>query len=219
MNDPRSFIKEEFERLCRTQSDINEHLPIFFKYAKQSSSVVEFGVRKGVSTWAWLHGLLNNDSSEKYLTDVDPFRHDNIETIKGIARKAGINYEFLQQSDLEITINPTDVLFIDSWHCYGQLIRELDKHHSQIRKAILIHDTSLFGAESEVALMPFRWANPKKTDNLAIIEESGFEEYELMGGLWPAIEDFLVDNPEWFVAERLLNCSGLTILHRSGEDI
>ena len=78
MNDPRSFIRKEFEQLCRTPSDINEHLPIFFKYAEQSSSVVEFGVRKGASTWALLHGLLNNDSSEKYLTDVDPFRHGTV---------------------------------------------------------------------------------------------------------------------------------------------
>ena len=214
MNDPRSFIRKEFERLCRTPSDINEHLPIFFKYATQSSSVVEFGVRKGVSTWAWLHGLLNNSSSERHLTGVDPFRHENIETINKLANTAEINYEFIQKSSLEITINPADILFIDSWHCYGQLIRELDKHHRQIKKAILIHDTSLFEHESEVSLMPFRWANPNKPENMEIVAKSEFEKYELERGLWPAVEDFLIDNPEWGIKERFTNCNGLTILQR-----
>ena len=33
-------------------------------------------------------------------------------------------------------------------------------------------------------------------------------------GLWPAIEEFLTDNHEWYLKERFENNNGLTILER-----
>ena len=33
-------------------------------------------------------------------------------------------------------------------------------------------------------------------------------------GLWPAIEEFMNDNPHWIIAERFYNNNGLTILKR-----
>ena len=37
-----------------TKSDINEHLAVMHKYADECNHITEFGVRTGVSTWAWL---------------------------------------------------------------------------------------------------------------------------------------------------------------------
>ena len=45
-------------------------------------------------------------------------------------------------------------------------------------------------------------------------EESGFPIEEIKKGLWPAITDFLLSNPEWYIKERFTNNHGLTILAR-----
>ena len=54
-------MEEKYNSLCNLQSDINEHLPILCKYAKECESVIECGVRKCVSSWALAFGLLNNN--------------------------------------------------------------------------------------------------------------------------------------------------------------
>jgi hypothetical protein len=46
------------------------------------------------------------------------------------------------------------------------------------------------------------------------IRESGFSEEEIRKGLWPAVEEFLIDHPEWRLKERFTNNNGLTVLER-----
>ena len=82
-----------------------------------------------------------------------------------------IQTEIIEDSDLNITINKTDILFIDSWHCYGQLIRELDLHHKNVNKYIILHDTTVDEFKSEIIRMPSRW---KKSNYQKIIKDSGF---------------------------------------------
>ena len=73
-------MEEKYNSLCNLQSDINEHLPILCKYAKECESIIECGVRKCVSSWALAFGLLNNNKSIKKLLlndlikcDIDEF--------------------------------------------------------------------------------------------------------------------------------------------------
>ena len=49
------MIDEIYAKFCNTKSDINEHLPTLSAYAKDRV-VTEFGVRKGLSTIAFLAG-------------------------------------------------------------------------------------------------------------------------------------------------------------------
>ena len=44
-----------------------------------------------------------------------------------------------------IDVGPTDLLFVDTWHVYAQLKRELDTHGHHVRKYIVLHDTTLDG--------------------------------------------------------------------------
>ena len=44
--------------------------------------------------------------------------------------------------------------------------------------------------------------------------DSGFPIEEINAGLWPAIEEFLKNNPEWVLHERFTNNNGLTILKK-----
>ena len=58
-------IEKQYIKLCNLKSDINEHLPILFKYAKECESVLELGVRGCISSYALTYGLLNNNKSKK----------------------------------------------------------------------------------------------------------------------------------------------------------
>ena len=154
-------FENKYSELCKTKSDINEHLPTLYNYALECNSITEFGVRSCVSTYAFLYGLFQNNDNTNY-TGVDPFKHNNINEIESLCSNTNINFNFIEESDLNITINNTDILFIDSWHCYGQLIRELNKHHMNVNKYIIIHDTTVDEFKSEIIRMPGRWNNPKK---------------------------------------------------------
>ena len=44
--------------------------------------------------------------------------------------------------------------------------------------------------------------------------ESGLTEEEIRKGLWPAVEEFLIEHPEWKLKERYTHNNGLTILQR-----
>jgi hypothetical protein len=44
--------------------------------------------------------------------------------------------------------------------------------------------------------------------------DSGVPIPEIQKGLWPAIEEFLVEHPEWTLHERFTNNNGLTVLKR-----
>ncbi len=67
----KTLLQEYLER-CRQPSDINEHLPTIYKYAKLCDSVAEFGVRDVVSTYALAAAL------PKRLVGVDIFTSPKI---------------------------------------------------------------------------------------------------------------------------------------------
>lgn len=53
--------------------------------------------------------------------------------------------------------------------------------------------------------------------NMNAIEQSeisGFSIEEINKGLWPAIDEFLANNPTWKIKERFTNNNGLTILYK-----
>ena len=85
---------------------------------------------------------------------------------------------------LEIEIEPTDLLFIDTLHTYDQLIKELELHGNKSKKFIIIHDTETFGG------------NKKKK------------------GLEHAYKEFLTNNENWSLLEHFANNNGLTVLKR-----
>jgi hypothetical protein len=119
---------------------------------------------------------------------------------------SGIQNVFHQQSDLECPIEPTDLLFIDTWHVYGHLKRELDRWHEHVAKYIILHDTTVDAEEGESIRMGHNISEK------AFL--SGIPEEEVARGLWPAVEEFVAAHPEWFIAVRYMNNNGLTVLER-----
>lgn len=188
-------------------SDIHEHLDTLRRYASECSTVGEFGVRGGNSTYALLLGLLRNNREKKSYVGVDVDSCSlAVPPARNLSEILGIKYEFIQQDSAKVNIENVDMLFIDTWHVYGHLKRELENNHAKVGKYILMHDTTVDEWDGE----SIRCSLDIKQQAL----DSGYPEEEIRKGLWPAISEFLESHPEWRLKERYTNNNGLTILER-----
>lgn len=165
-----------------TCSDINEHLDTLRRYAARSSHITEMGVRDGISTWSLLAG------KPCKVVSYDVYRSPGVAEVESAAAECGIDFRFIQNNVLEVDIEQTDLLFIDTLHTYDQLRSELSSHGNKSRKYIILHDTATFADVGEDGKRP---------------------------GLNAAVQEFLARNPDWTIAERFVNNNGLTCLARA----
>ena len=136
-------FKKSYEEACDRSSDINEHLPVLDRLAKECKHVTEFGVREGASTRAWM----NNDVE---LISYDLFRSEEVMQLFYHAREAGKSAQYIIANILQLqAIAETDLLFIDSLHNYEQCHFELTNFGNRARKYIVFHDTETFGKVGE----------------------------------------------------------------------
>jgi len=198
------FLKHNYESLCKMPSDINEHLPTLYKYALECNHITECGVRKAVSSYAFGLGLHGKDNNK--LIQVDILKSDDVEAFADECEYDGINTIFYEGSDLECPMEETDLLFIDTWHIYGHLKKELARWHPYAKKYIILHDTTVDGEHGESIRLGSNIAEESKA--------SGLPEEEIRKGLWPAVEEFLAEHPTWILKERYTNNNGLTVLMR-----
>lgn len=124
--------------------------------------------------------------------DLDP--HSVVsQTVKDLIRLAGPNTRFQPRcgDTTEIIIEPTDLLFIDTWHTAKQLQTELHRHvPAKVRKFVIMHDTFTFGLRGEDGKEP---------------------------GLRAAIRDFQMNwMGVWRLMEDKTENNGLVVLAREG---
>jgi beta-1,4-mannosyl-glycoprotein beta-1,4-N-acetylglucosaminyltransferase len=197
-------LKEYYLNRCGVPSDINEHLPTLLKYSMECESIFETGVRGIVSTYAFAYGLQQNNSSTKTLILNDIVESD-VSELLGLLN--GIKLETIWGNNLNIELNQSvDLTFIDTWHVYGQLKRELNKFKGVTKKYIILHDTFIDSVYGESIRMNY--------DILSQSDSTGIPFDEICKGLGPAISEFLIDNPEWVIHERFTNNNGLTVLKK-----
>ncbi len=200
------IVQSIVSRLTNSPSDINEHLPTLADYASKCESVFETGVRGCVSSWALTHGLLRNNSSKKLLlmNDINPC---DIRELLNVTKDLPIQMRYEWKNNLDLNLTETyDLTFIDTWHVYGQLKRELAKFAPLTNKYIIMHDTTVDEWLGET--IRSKW-NAEYQSKL-----TGFPVDEINKGLWPAIQEFLEANPNWVLHERFTNNNGLTVLRR-----
>jgi hypothetical protein len=191
----------------KPSGDIMEHLMTLYKYAKECDSVFETGVRGCVSSWAFLKGLLDGDRTNKKKLFLNDITTCYIDGLLSISKNFDIEITYEWKNNLLLEFNQTyDITFIDTWHVYGQLKRELDKFSKITNKYIIMHDTTIDEIYGETIRQGLNAEKQSK--------ESGIPIEEINKGLWPAITDFLQNNPEWYIKERFTNNNGLTILSR-----
>ena len=136
------YFRAIFLEATRTPSDVHEHMVLMNSLAQECSYIVEFGVRWGTSTKAWL-----NSEARVLCYDIEiwPEAAELFEKVKELGRNA----ELIKASSLELPPISTDLLFIDSLHNHAQLKAELALHANGVRKYIILHDTTLFADRGE----------------------------------------------------------------------
>lgn len=199
-------VHNMYENKCKTPSDINEHLPTLLEYAQQCETIVECGVRNIVSTWAFLKGLLQNNSPTKKLVCVDIAKDPSIDNVIQLA-KDHVDVQFIKADSAQVNVpHNYDLLFIDTWHIYGHLKRELEHHHARVNKWIIMHDTEIDKLLGE----SIRCGSNIQQQML----QSGYSYTDVLNGLGKAIDEFLENHPEWQIEKIYTNNNGLTVLKR-----
>ena len=191
-------LEKKINELYNTPSDINEHFPSIIKYGSECNHITEMGVRSICSTWGWLtcnpkDGLYSYD-----LYHPSTWQGD-LQSVYDTAEAYEIKFKFTEANVLNIDIEPTDLLFLDTWHVYDQLKAELARHHKQVKKYICLHDTTSFAHHGE-----------------ATTSHHDFHGEITQGkGLWDAVTEFLEEySKEWELEHRFENNNGFTILKR-----
>tara|TARA_A100001011_G_scaffold51538_2_gene49599 strand:- start:13232 stop:14032 length:801 start_codon:yes stop_codon:yes gene_type:complete len=209
-NNTEKLLEYKFKLHRHKKSDIYEHMDLLYTYSLKCQSIFETGVRGVVSSWAFLKGLNDNNFGEKTFV-MNDINYCNTDKIQELSTKSGIDFLFVQKNNLSLDLNRKfDLTFIDTWHVYGQLKRELQKFSLLTNKYIILHDTTIDGEFGES--LRFNLDVKKQS------EESGFPISEIEKGLWPAVEEFINDSSEWILEKRLTNCNGLTILKRINQN-
>jgi hypothetical protein len=203
-------LKNLYEKACAEyRSDIFMHLPVLYEYAKGCDHVTEMGARGGNSTRAFLYANPKKFISYDYqYTSPEPHLVSEIQSLIGIFNKAkeeGVDCECVGADVLKIEIQETDLLFIDTWHCYSQLKKELELHSSKVRKYIAFHDTFTYGQQGE--------GYPKLDVN--------HPNRDLMngdGGIRRAIDEFLEENSDWSICYETEENNGLIIIEKNSNE-
>lgn len=99
-------------------------------------SIVEFGPYEGCSTAAWIM------ARPKKFTTVDQGIKLNIEEYHAAAKEVGVDFKFILGNDLNIDIEPADLLFIDTMHTAEHTYNELNKHAKKIKRYLAFHDVN-----------------------------------------------------------------------------
>ena len=122
------------------------------------------GSRGLISIWGW---LATNPKKLISYDIQDPSKWGgSLEDLKDTANAYGTEFEFNLANVLEVEIEETDLLFIDTWHAYKQLKAELELHASKARKYICFHDTTSYENRDETSYE--EWGDEWKGEGIGI---------------------------------------------------
>jgi ribosomal protein RSM22 (predicted rRNA methylase) len=186
-----------YYNMCQNYSNIHEHLPTLKKYADECNSIIQLGYDQGNAIWAFIRAIRNNN--KLLLVDNNP---KDILNILDITNKLNLNFSYKWSNYLDLEVDETfDLTFIDTWHVYGQLKRELDKFSKITNKYIIMHDTTTFGTIDEPIYQP----------SCKLLNINSEKQ-----GLVFALEEFMTseEGKNWTIKEVFTNNNGLTIIER-----
>ena len=107
---------------------------------KDCESYKELGVKQGTTLAAVM--LCNPKSIiaiDKSLKDYKPYK--KLFDTYAVKNDVQFNIKETDSCSFIATSESCDLLFIDTWHVYSQLKKELNAHYSFVNKYIVMHDT------------------------------------------------------------------------------
>lgn len=177
----RPMLADLYESARMTPSDINEHVATLHRYGSCCNHITEFGTRFGVSTCAFLF------ARPWRFVAYDINRQPQVDAYEQVAKIEKIDFAFKNEDTTKVTIEETDLLFIDTCHTYQQMRTELELHACKVRKYLICHDTELCGT---------------------VGEDGG-------RGIWMAITEYMRQHSEWRLSYHASNNCGLTIFSKA----
>ena len=202
------LLEKRYEISKNTPSDIWEHIPTLYHYAQSCLSIIKCG--RNVSIWALLKGLVDQHFMKENISliEVDLSDPPYLEEIIAMTTELKVNYTFIRDNSLKVLlpVKNANLVFIDTWHVYGQLKRELAKFAPIATKYIILHDTTVDAVKGETIRNGWNAVEQSK--------ETGIPVGEINRGIWPAVTEFLQVNSNFMLEKRYENNNGLTILKR-----
>jgi hypothetical protein len=174
-------IDELYENFCNTKSNLYLDLPIIRELASTCYHVTEFGFGLGRSTAA----LINARPLRVVSYDILPL-FAIAEEYKSLAEEAGVNFRYIRADTSSVTIEPTDLLFIDSLHTAEQITAEL-RNAPLVKDYIIFHDIVSYGKQGE----------------------------DGRSGIVEPILDFLRQNQEWKLVQCYHRANGLAVIQKN----
>lgn len=135
--------------------DMYPHLEALTGFAAEAGSIIELGVRGGVSTWALLDGLPEN--GRMWSVDID---------LCVVPPRVSLDarWTFILGDDTDPYVQDdlprqADLVFIDTSHEYEHTVTELLFALTRIPKRILLHDANWPGVSRAVSefLLTHEW--------------------------------------------------------------
>jgi len=205
----KDFILSRYESKRKGISDIHGHMPYLRALGNNVSSVLDIGVRFVVSSWAFAAAAV--DRADRGLATryvgADLRRLQQVDKLLDALKNctAVVNPQFIEGDDLLMAYPRSDLVFIDTWHAYKQLIRELEVLSPFAERYIVLHDTTSFATTDE--RLSGHGGKPVNVSLFAGVQAN-------KAGLWTAVQDFLALDARWVVKQRFTHNNGLTVLER-----
>lgn len=190
---PRS-VEEIYEATVAGRTAMAAHLPRLRELATGADLAVEFGVKRGGSSSALILGADHVIS------------YDIVETrqARELERAAGDRWEYRLEDSRTASFPSCDLLLVDSLHTYAQCRAELEAHAERVTRQLVFHDVITFGvigADGEAGGHLWEY-------------ETGVSVPQEALGIRPAIDELMIRDPQWHVAESYYHSHGLLILER-----
>ena len=191
---PARSVEEIYEAHRAGRTAMAAHLPTLRELASGLGLAVEFGVNCGGSSSALILGAEHVVS------------YDVVETpqARELERAAGDRWEYRLGDSRAARFPPPDILFVDSLHTYAQCQAELVAHASRVFRYLVFHDVITFGvigADGETGGHLWEY-------------ETGVSVPREALGIRPAIDDLMIRDPSWRIAESYVHSHGLLVLER-----
>lgn len=174
-----SALDEHYQKVLGMKAPIQGHLETLRSLASRCNHVTEFGA--GLSTVALLAGR------PKILISYDALQHKDVLYLSGLAETP---FLFIQADTLNVMIEQTDMLFIDTKHTAEQVYTELFHNGRMVKRYLVFHDTVSCGEYD------YAWPGPP------------------LGILW-GIGRYMLENMNaWCMIENYKHSNGLMIFER-----
>ena len=199
-------LEQTFKYYCAQTSDINLHLPILSRIASSCCTINSLSYSHSSNVvWAFLYGLSKSSSIDsKSILCVAPVNYTDTKHLQQISELANITLTFKRCNKIQTQLSEVDLTFIDTWHVYAHLKRELETYAPKTRKYIVLHDTEIDKTYGE----SIRMHHNISSESI----EWNYPENEIKMGIDAAIKQFIVTNPQWKIYAHYPVNNGLTIL-------